>query len=355
MKLALKEAEKGRGFVSPNPVVGACVVKNGKLISKGHHAAFGGPHAEVEAIRKAGRKTKGATLYVTLEPCSTYGKTPPCTEEIKAAKFSRVVIAVHDPNPKHGGRAVEILRKSGIKVVSGILEAEARKQNEAFFKWVRTGLPLVTLKMAQSLDGKTALASGESRWISGPQARNWVHALRWASDGVLVGKNTVLNDNPRLTVRLGGPVRQPWRIVLDRRAELCVKMRIFHQGGPTILACGRQFLNQALKKFSHTNVAVLPLGLRRGRLNLKDLVQRLGELGLTSLLVEGGGETAWSFLEAGLVDRVKWIVAAKLIGGRESKTSIEGAGVKSLQEAVLLKKVTVTPLGNDLLLEGEVS
>lgn len=353
MNLALTEAEKGRGSTSPNPIVGACVVKNNKLVSTGHHKKFGAPHAEVEAIRKAGLRAKNSTLYVTLEPCSTFGKTPPCTDLIKASKIKRIVIAAMDPNPSHSGRAVQILKKAGVKVETGILNNLAVKQNQSFFKWVRKKVPFVTLKMAQSLDGKIALKTGESRWITGAKARNWVHQLRACSDAVLVGKNTVMIDDPRLTVR-GRFGRQPWRIILDTKAEIPPTLRIFDQKGPVLVVCAKKFLRKAIKKFQYVNVSLLGVERKKNGLNLHQLLKKLGEMGIASLLVEGGGEIAWSFLDEGLVDQVKWVVAPKLIGGRMSKTSVEGEGVRLLKNSFLLRNLQMTPIGDDLLFESEV-
>ena len=352
MGYALELAEKGRGFTSPNPVVGACLVKNNRLVSSGFHAYFGAPHAEVEAIRRAGKRAHGATLYVTLEPCSTYGKTPPCTEAIREAGISRVVIAAIDPNPKHRGRGVSILKKSGIRLKTGILERDSEMQNGAFSKWIRSGTPFVTLKMAQSLDGKIASRTGESRWISGLEARQWVHRLRHSQDAILVGKNTVLRDDPRLTVRNGRVLKMPWRIVLDEKGASSSHARIFCVPGPAILACSEKYFWRASQKFRNTKVTIVPLKSKSGRLNLTQLLKNLGALGVTSLLVEGGGEVAWSFLSAGLVDKVYWVVAPKIVGGRNAKTSVEGIGIGSLAQAYQVQPTRVVRLGGDFLMEG---
>ncbi len=354
MSRALHLAEKGRGFTSPNPVVGACLVKRNRLISEGFHASFGGPHAEVEAIRKAGKKAQGATLYVTLEPCSTYGKTPPCTEAIQDARIARVVVGTIDPNPKHRGRGILLLKKQGVRVTTGVLKKEAELQNEAFLKWIRTGIPFVTLKMAQSLDGKIASRTGESRWISGSQARHWVHKLRASCDAVLVGKNTLLKDDPRLTVRNGRAAKEPWRIVLDEKGSSPLKARIFRAQGPVILGCSKKFFKSVLKKFRNTKVTVLPLKSNKGKLDLKQLLWNLGSLGIISLLVEGGGEVAGSFLELGLVDKICWLIAPKIVGGRDAKTSVEGSGVASLAHAHRIRRSRVVSLGDDLLFEGYI-
>lgn len=352
MSRALSLAERGRGFTSPNPVAGACVVKKGRLISSGFHARFGGPHAEVLALRRAGRKARGGTLFVTLEPCSTFGKTPPCVDRIREAGVRRVVIGVRDPNPKHRGRAFQALRNSGIRVETSVLENKALEQNEAFFKWVQSGLPFVTLKMAQSLDGKIASRTGNARWISGPQARAWVHDLRAQSDAVLVGVRTVLRDNPRLTVRYGKRRGHLWRIVLDSFGQSSPRARIFNGHGPAILVCSSVVFKRVAKKFERTSVVILPVSEHGGQLDLETLLSKLGSLGITSLLVEGGGEVTWSFLERGLVDKVFWIVAPKLIGGRSTKTSVEGAGVREPKDAWNIGVKKITSLGSDILFEG---
>lgn len=354
MERALALAEKGRGLTSPNPIVGACLVKGNRLIAEGFHAFFGAPHAEIEVIRKAGRKTRGATLYVTLEPCSTYGKTPPCTEAICAAKIARVVAGTIDPNPKHRGRGISILKQSGIRVKAGVLKQESEKQNEAFSKWIRTGIPFVTLKMAQSLDGKIAARTGASRWISGPEARAWVHHLRASQDAIVVGKNTVLRDDPRLTVRNGRLRREPWRIVLDEKGVVSTRARIFRSAGPSVLVCSGKFFRRVSNKFRNTKVTILSVKASDGRLSLNQLLRHLGALGITSLLVEGGGEVAWSFFKSGFVDKVEWIFAPKIIGGRTAKTSVEGSGIDSLAKAYLIQPDRIVRLGDDILFEGYI-
>lgn len=349
---ALCLAEHGRGRTSPNPVVGACITRNDKIISEGYHQFFGGPHAEIEALRKTGKKSAGATLYVTLEPCSTYGKTPPCTDAIIQAKIKRVVIGALDPNPKHSGRGVQVLKKAGIHVTTGVLGEECSRANEGFFKWIRTGRPFVTLKMAQSLDGKIALASGKSKWITSEASRREVQNMRRRVDAVLVGKRTVLLDNPSLTVRGEKDSRNLYRIILDTNVSIPASKKIFKDGGPTILVCSNKAAKRALKKFSNVNVLILPLALKKGEIDLRRLVEGLGNFGITSVLVEGGGETAWSFLSGGLVDKIAWFVAPKLIGGRKSVTSLEGDGIISLEDAYRVQDFCVRMLGDDLLIEG---
>ncbi len=357
LRLALKFAEKGRGRVSPNPTVGACIVKNNRLISSGYHEYFGGPHAEMNAMQKAGSAACGATLYVTLEPCSTYGKTPPCVDAICKARFKRVVIGTKDPNPIHTGRSVRILSQNRIATKVNVLKSEAEAQIEAYAKWIQTKRPFVTLKMAQSLDGKIASRTGESRWISGEPARAWVHKLRRSSDAVLVGKNTITKDNSRLTVHVSAKkkIKNPWRIVLDAQGSVSPAARVFRLGGPTILACSQNSFQKVTQKFKNTAVTILPLPLKHKMLDLRVLLKQLGEMGISSLLVEGGGEVAASFLNEKLVDKVVWIVAPLLIGGRSAKTSVEGEGVKILAKAPRVLIERFRRLGNDFLFEGRLA
>ena len=356
MEKALALAVRGRGFASPNPVVGACVVKNGKLVGSGFHECFGQAHAEVNAIRAARQKLKGATLYVTLEPCSTWGKTPPCTRAIIESGIKRVVIATLDPNPKHAGIGIKILRKAGIKTEIGLLRDEAQALNVGFAKWIQTKLPLVRLKLAQSLDGKIAARSGDSRWVSGEAARNYVHLLRANADAVLVGKNTALRDDPLLSVRHVKSDWQPWRIVMDPKGELPLKSRIFSfnpkRGGKVILVCAKENFRKAARRFQNLSVCILPCETRKGRIDLRILLKKLGSLGVTSLLVEGGGELAASFVQERLADELYLFVAPKIVGGRDSITSFEGIGVRRMRDALNLRGVEFEKIGDDFLVKG---
>ena len=354
MAHALELAERGRGFVSPNPMVGACIVKYGRLIGQGYHACFGSAHAEIMALRQSGGLVRGATMYVTLEPCSTYGKTPPCVEAIREAKIKRVVIATMDPNPSHAGRGRTILKRYGIQVTTGVLRRAAEVQIEAYSKWMRTGVPFVILKMAQSLDGKIASRTGESKWISGSRARKWVHDLRASCDAVLVGRNTVAADDPLLTVRNGKCRKSPWRIILDRSGTCSPKARVFGEGAPTILACSERLMDEAARKFRRTKVTFCPLKVNQGRLDLAALLRCLGSIGITSLLVEGGGEVAWSFIDGRLVDKLVWIVAPKIVGGRDAKTSVEGLGFEAISEAARVRMIRMVLVGEDLVFEGRL-
>ena len=355
MKRALLLAERGRGFASPNPVVGACIARDKTLISEGYHACFGGSHAEAEVIRKAGRRAKGATLYVTLEPCSTWGKTPPCTRAIEESGIKRVVVAIVDPNPKHAGRSIRFLKRKGISVRLGVLKREAEEQNQSFRKWILSGKPFVILKMAESLDGKIASSSGDSRWITGSSARKLVHTLRSRADGIAVGKNTVLRDNPSLTVRYVKSRWQPWCFVLDSRGELNSSQAIFRGHRPTVVVCGERAFKKTTGKFRNSKAIILPIPEKNGKLNLSIFLTKLGRLGITSLLVEGGGEVAASFLEERLVDQIYFFIAPKIIGGRDAKTSVEGEGIQRMRDAVVLRNRKVYSLGDDIVIEGNLT
>lgn len=350
MRRALELAQKGKGRTSPNPLVGAVVVRNGKLITQGYHAYFGGPHAEAVALRKAKSRAQGATLYVTLEPCSSWGKTPPCVEGVIASRVRRVVIGSADPNPQNYRSGIRKLKQVGVDVRVGVLNREVAQQNETFFKTMRTGYPFVTLKMAQSLDGKIATRKGESRWISSPLARRFVHRLRDEVDAVLVGKNTALQDNPNL---LGIKEKEkPWRVILDPRMELSFRSRFFQGPQLTFVVVSEKRMNRISKPSKNRRRILISVPEKRGRLELKVLLKKLASLGVNHLLVEGGGETAWSFIQEGWVDRLIWIVAPKIVGGRSAKTSVEGEGVEKLQKAFPLKWEKAYPLGKDWAFEA---
>lgn len=355
MSRALELASGGKYTVSPNPMVGACVVQNNKLISSGFHEKFGGEHAEVRALNAAGKKARGAVLYVTLEPCSSWGKTPPCVDAVIKAGIKEVVIASMDPNPKHSGRAVRLLRERGIKVTAGILEEEAREQNRSFFKWIRTGMPYVTLKMAQSLDGKIASRTGQSRWISSPASREFVHELRAEQDAVMVGKNTLFFDDPFLSPRVKiknlNPSK-PWRIALDPEMRLKSSARVFEGEQLTFVVVPESKI--AKIKAGSKNRCYLPVPEKKGRLDLKTLFRRLGSMGVARILVEGGGETAWTVLAENLVDEVYWITAPKILGGRTAKTSVEGEGVAVPDDAITFKSFECYQLGEDCVFRGKL-
>jgi diaminohydroxyphosphoribosylaminopyrimidine deaminase / 5-amino-6-(5-phosphoribosylamino)uracil reductase len=353
MRLALSLAEKGRFTTSPNPMVGAVIVKNDRLIASGYHERYGGDHAEVVALKKARNRAVGATLYITLEPCSTWGKTPPCVGAILQAGIKQVIVSVLDPNPRHHKKGIQALKKAKISVTSGILKKEAEDQNRAFFKYARTGLPFVTLKMAQSLDGKIATRTGKSRWISSSTSREFVHALRAEQDAILVGKNTLIQDDPQLKpiLKSGAPQKgKPWRIALDPNLQISPKARIFKGDQITFLAVSEKKIAQ-VKDFKKKGLILIPIKDTKGKMDLSDLLKKLGSLGVSKLLVEGGGGLAWSLIQEGHVDLGYWIVAPKIIGGKEAKTSVEGNGVEDPNHAFPLTIKTASRLGADWLFE----
>lgn len=328
MRMALEEARRDRGHASPNPAVGAVIVKRGRLLARGYHARCGAAHAEVEALdslRPASR-ARGAELFVTLEPCSSHGRTPPCTEAIIAAGISRVVYGATDPDPRHRGRAARLLRRAGIEVVRGVLETECKQLNEAWRHWISTGLPFVIAKAGMSLDGRIGSPPAR-RWITGPQARADAMNLRARVDAILVGAATVREDNPRLTLRGHPGHRQPLRVVWTRTGRL-----------PT--AC------HLLKDRFQDRTLVC----RRG--SLREVLRALGRRGVTSVLIEGGGKTLGAAFDQGLVDRVVFYVAPKLIGG--FVPAVGGRGVGSNRERLRLESVTFVPFGGDVRITGDV-
>jgi diaminohydroxyphosphoribosylaminopyrimidine deaminase/5-amino-6-(5-phosphoribosylamino)uracil reductase len=360
MDVALRLARRGYGRTSPNPMVGAVLVRNGRFLGGGWHQQAGGAHAEVAALRECrarGENPKGATLYVTLEPCSTTGRTPPCTDAILASGISRVVVGATDPNPKHAGRGYEILRSAGLQVVAGVRSAELARLNEAFNHWIICGKPFVTVKAAMSADGKIATASGQSRWISGPRARAFGMRLRRGADAILTGINTVLADDPRLTVRRANvdTGRRLRRVVLDAGARTPLPSHVVSDAHPdwtTIVVSESADAERVARLADHVSVLVAPA--TRGSIDLVWTLEKLGNQGVTHLLVEGGGEVNASFLGAGLAQRIAFIIAPKILGGRTAVTAVEGEGVPSLSDAVTLRDVEWRPLGADFLLTARV-
>lgn len=351
MRLALELAEKARGRTSPNPMVGAVVVKDGKVIGTGYHQKAGTPHAEIHALAQAGEEAEGADLYVTLEPCNHYGRTPPCTEAVIKAGIKRVMIAMEDPNPLVCGQGIQRLRSAGIEVYQGIMEEEAKRLNEVFIKYIRTKQPFVALKAAISLDGKMATETGQSRWITGEEARLNGHMLRNSYDAILVGIGTVKADNPSLTCRLpGGKGRDPVRVIVDSQLSISPAARVLHldSPAPTIVATTEQAHQEKIREIEKlAEVIVVNQG---PRVSLPDLLAKLGERAITSVLVEGGGQINGSFLRQGLVDKYYFYVAPKIIGGAEAPGPFQGKGIGDLEKAVVLDNLTVSRLGSDLLI-----
>ncbi len=353
MKLALRLAGKGSGWVSPNPMVGAVVVQAGKVAGQGYHRRLGAPHAEVEALRQAGAAAKGADLYVTLEPCNHQGRTPPCTRAILAAGVGRVVIATRDPNPRVTGDGAGFLASRGVAVEIGLLEAEARRLNEAYFKAVTTGLPFVVAKAACSLDGKIATATGESQWLTAASTRTFAHRLRHQVDAILVGIGTILADDPRLTTRLPH-TKDPIRIILDSQLRLPLSARVINPDSPasTWVVCRDQAPKERMKALQQLGVEILTMPEEAGLIALRPLLEFLGERQVQSLLVEGGAETLGSFFDQKMVDKFYFFYAPKFLGGRNALGVLGGKGVARLQDALPARDLTLRRLGPDLVITG---
>jgi diaminohydroxyphosphoribosylaminopyrimidine deaminase/5-amino-6-(5-phosphoribosylamino)uracil reductase len=353
MRQALRLARRGLGRVSPNPMVGAVIVKGGRVIAKGCHHIFGGDHAEVDALKHAKEDVRGATLYVTLEPCRHWGKTPPCTDAIIKNKIGRVVVGMQDPFPEMRGKSIELLKQKGIETVVGVLESECRALNEVYLKWVTAGLPYVTVKWAQTLDGRIATAQGGSRWISSAESLKLAHKLRATHDAILVGVNTVIKDNPELTTRLVKG-RSPARVILDShlRIPLDAKVLSNQEAAGTMVAATASPPVGKLPDLKKMGIEVLNIPPdSTGRVDLKELLKVLARRQISSLLVEGGGETITSFLRAGLADRVIAIIAPKIMG--RGTEAIGELNVKDVSKALKLKFKRVYKSGVDVIIEGE--
>ena len=349
MRLALREARRGLGRTSPNPAVGAVLVKGGRVVGRGHHARAGAPHAEVMAIRDAGASARGADLYTTLEPCDHFGRTPPCSLAILEAGVRRVLSGSGDPNPRVNGRGIRRLRRAGVEVETGLLSEACDAINQPWFRFITTGRPHVTLKVAATLDGRIATASGDSRWVTGGEARAHVHRLRSAVDAVLVGSGTARADDPRLTARLpGGRGRDPIRVVLDSRLELPATLRLFRQRSAAATLVAHVAGTPPARP--PRGVEYLRCRVKRGRVDLPDLLSRLGKRGVTRLLVEGGAQVNRAFLDAGLVDQLLLFVAPKIAGG--GIAWIGGKGAARMAEALPVLDLRVRRMGRDLLFSG---
>ncbi|MEK6671290.1 MAG: bifunctional diaminohydroxyphosphoribosylaminopyrimidine deaminase/5-amino-6-(5-phosphoribosylamino)uracil reductase RibD [Nitrospirota bacterium] len=361
MTLALRLAAKGRGKTSPNPMVGALVVKNGRIVGRGYHHGPGQPHAEIIALNQAGSRANGATLYVTLEPCCHLLKrTPPCVPAVIQSGVRQVVVAMVDPNPSVKGRGIAAFRRAGIMVTTGTAQEEAAQLNRAYLHWVRTGRPYVILKAGMTLDGKIATAKGESRWITGPRARQEAHRLRSQVDAVVVGVGTVIHDDPALTARLSDrPLKlapkQPLRVVLDSRlrtsptARICAKQ---DQAKTLIVTTSRA--SRPRHPFERAGVEILSLSKKKGRVSLSALMTVLGKRGITSVLIEGGSTINAAVLREKLVNHVLFYVAPTLLGGQDAKAVIGDRSPERLAQALTLRHVTVRRIGDDMVVEGDL-
>jgi len=355
MREALRQARKGLGRTSPNPVVGAVIVRDGFVIAKAYHKRAGLPHAEPEALTKLGGKAPGDTLYVTLEPCNHHGRTPPCTEAILKSGLKRVVVGMKDPNPDVSGGGCEFLRKNGIEVKTGVLETECRLLNEVFLKYVISKRPFVIAKSAITLDGWTATATGHSKWITNDKSRQFVHRLRDRVDAVMVGIGTVLNDDPRLTTRLGsGRGRDPLRIVVDTHLRTPLNATILNHDSPadTLIALGPGVSSGLLSKFKKKGVSTLVCPTKAGRIDLAGLMDILAERVVTSILVEGGSTVIGSMLRERLIDKFFIFEAPKILGGDDGVPMAAGPGPKKMDRCLGLKDIQVRRFGEDILITG---
>jgi len=352
LRMACRLARKAAGRTSPNPTVGAVIVRAGKIVGSGYHQFAGGDHAEIVALKRAGAKARGATLYLTLEPCSHHGRTPPCAAAVIRAGIRQVVCGTRDPNPLVAGRGIRQLRRAGIKVRVGALEEECRKLIEAFAKFITQRMPFVTLKLAASLDGRIATASGDSRWISGEESRFEVHRLRNEVDAVLVGSGTLRTDDPQLTCRIAGG-RNPWRIVLDGDLRIPLTAKVLHQvdGQKTIVAAGVAASASKQRAIEALGAQVWRLPRKHRQVAWRPLLRKLAGLGIVSVMIEGGGAIAASALEEKIVDKFLFFYAPKIFGG-DGRPMIDSMGLRRVKRAVGVKDWRFSRSGGDLLVTG---
>ena len=353
MRQALMLARYAEGRTSPNPLVGAVIVKEGRIVGQGWHKKAGTPHAEIHALAQAGSAAKGATIYVTLEPCSHYGRTPPCSKALIEAGVGRVVIAMKDPNPLVAGRGIQMLRDAGIEVIDGILEEEAIELNEVFLKWIMSKQPFIILKTAMTLDGKIATCTGNSQWITNEKSRERVHKMRDLYDGILVGIGTVLADNPSLTTRLAGiKGENPIRIIVDSKAGTPLTAQVVtDHAAQTIIAVTQEAPSSQVEALRQSGIEVLVVN-DGPQVDLKILFRKLGERAISSIFVEGGATINYSLIAEHLVDKIHVFIAPKLVGGKDAVTAFEGKGIENLQDAFLLNKIQTELIDGDILISG---
>lgn len=357
MRMALEYAKRGCGFTAPNPMVGAVIVKDGRVIGHGWHEKYGQPHAERNALASCTEPPDGAVMYVTLEPCCHYGKQPPCVEAVIEAGIRRVVVGSADPNPLVSGKGVQILREHGIQVTENVLREECDRLNEVFFYYIQTKQPFVVMKYAMTLDGKIAAYTGDSKWITGEAARNHVQQQRHRYTAIMAGIGTVLADDPLLTCRIPDG-KNPVRIICDTKLQTPVSSQIAATARqvPTILAAGKEQADQQKQEaLEQMGCRVMLLDEKNGHIDLRQLMRLLGEEQIDSILLEGGGTLHWAALESGIVRKVQAYIAPKMFGGQDAKTPVEGAGVAAAADAFYFKNSTVTRLGEDFLIESEVA
>lgn len=357
MKRALELSKKGSGYTNPNPLVGAVIVKDGRIIGEGYHELYGSHHAEVNAFRNATEDVRGATMYVTLEPCSHYGKTPPCANAIVEKGIKKVVICLKDPNPLVSGGGIRILEKNGIEVVTGVLEEEGRKINEIFLKYITTKLPFCIMKTAMTLDGKIAAYTGDSKWITGETSRQYVHELRHRVAAIMVGIGTILTDDPMLTARLDkGIGKDPIRIIADSCARIPLEAKVLNieSKAKTIIAVTEKAPKDKIKLLKEKGAEVISTPIKSQGIDLTYLMKVLGEKKIDSVLLEGGSTLNYSAINEEIVDKVLTFIAPKIIGGSTAKTPVGGQGKEYMRDAVNLRNIEIQRFGDDIMIEGYV-
>jgi len=354
MERALELAKKGTGKVNPNPLVGAVIVKNGEIIGEGYHECYGEAHAERNAVKNAKESVEDSTIYVTLEPCAHYGKTPPCVDLIIEKKFKKVVIGMLDPNELVAGKSIEKLKKNGIEVIVGIKEEECKKLNEIFIKYITSKSPFVILKSGMSLDGKIATYSGESKWITSKESREDAQNLRNRLNSIMVGVNTVIADDPELTCRINND-KKLIRIVVDTNLRIPLDSKVINNKDKlTIIATTLNSNENKKQALRDLGIKVIEVSEKNNKVNLKELLRKLGQEGIDSVLIEGGGTLNFSALEENIVDKVIFYIAPKILGGENSKSCIAGIGFSELNQAVNLKDISYRKIGEDLVVEGYI-
>jgi diaminohydroxyphosphoribosylaminopyrimidine deaminase/5-amino-6-(5-phosphoribosylamino)uracil reductase len=358
MERAISLAKLALGQVSPNPAVGSVIVKDDKIIGQGYTQPPGSSHAEIMALKEAGEQAKGATMYVTLEPCCHYGRTPPCTQAIITAGIKEVHAAMLDPNPMVSGKGLKELENAGIKISNGKHTTDALEVVESYVKFITTGRPFVTVKFAMSLDGKIATKRGDSKWISGDESRRYVHFLRYTSDAIMVGVNTILIDDPQLTARCGfrGGVtkKQPLRIIVDSPGKTPLTARVFSEPGNVLLAVSKKVSPTRKRAYTKAGAEVLVLPSKRGLIDLEELLLILGKRQITSVLIEGGSTLLGSLCDQNLVDKMTVFIAPIIIGGEKARTAIGGKGIDKVVNSLKLERIKTNQFDNDLMITGYI-
>lgn len=357
MAYALSLAELALGYTSPNPAVGAVIERDGLVVGLGHTQQPGMEHAEIMALNQAGEMARGATMYVTLEPCCHHGRTPPCTESIINAGISEVNIAVADPNPKVSGKGIACLKAAGVKTNIGEYEQKAREINEGYFKYIKTGIPFVIAKFAMSLDGKIATRTGDSKWITGDEARNYAHGQRHSVDAIMVGAETIIADDPQLTARgysgRGGRAKlQPLRVIVDGKGRVPATARVFSEPGKTLVAVADGQVNREKLKTKREGTEYIVLRSDNGLIDIAELLKTLGQRQITTVMIEGGSKLLGYVFDHHLVDKVLAFVAPIIIGGEEAKTAVSGRGVEKVTDALQLKDIKIERFDNEFLISG---